>query len=200
MILLTLSCSSQYMVWYIANHSLAQAARKICRSLWTPAMEAHGIPLAQLTPLVERLATWRDEHLSKVGVPSVWPASWDFVAAVTACGSDSNYHCTWLVVNRALSDYDILEARRARDGSGPPCPEAEMVRERIAQEALHAALRISALVCPLSLVLSVSHPTLTCKHLCMIPRPPSLRPMVISDWTRTFSTSPSTRPASSSPS
>ena len=83
---------SEYMIWYIAAHSLARTARRFCRDLWTPEKEANGVPIATLRPLIDLLSVWRDEHLSKVGVPSVWPATWDFVAAVTACASDSNYH------------------------------------------------------------------------------------------------------------
>jgi hypothetical protein len=33
----------------------------------------------------DAMRTWRTEYLAKVGVPMVWPESWDFVAAVTAC-------------------------------------------------------------------------------------------------------------------
>lgn len=76
------------MIWYIAAHSLARTARRFCRDLWTPEKEANGVPIATLRPLIDLLSVWRDEHLSKVGVPSVWPATWDFVAAVTACESN----------------------------------------------------------------------------------------------------------------
>lgn len=81
------SSFSPSQIWYIAAHSLACTSRRVCRELWTPEKEENGIPIASLRPLIDALAIWRDEHLSKVGVPSVWPATWDFVAAVTACES-----------------------------------------------------------------------------------------------------------------
>ena len=52
----------------------------------------------------------------------------------------------WLILERAINDFDIRESRQSREGSAPHEPEADLIRERISQEALHAALRISALV------------------------------------------------------
>jgi hypothetical protein len=41
--------------------------------------------MSTVKTLADSLRMWRTEYLAKVGVPTVWPESWDFVAAVTAC-------------------------------------------------------------------------------------------------------------------
>lgn len=64
----------------------------------------------------------------------------------------------WLIINRAVDDFNIRETILFQTGQAPHIPEAELVRERISQEALHGALRISALVRPLSFSLSPSPP------------------------------------------
>jgi hypothetical protein len=54
-------------------------------NLWIPRTEREGVSLHDIRHIVSMLSSWRDEHLPKVGVPTVWPPSWDFAAAVTAC-------------------------------------------------------------------------------------------------------------------
>ena len=57
------------------------------RQLWRPATESDGIPMDVLLNLITLLNEWKDEHLSRVGVPSNFAAEWDFVSAVSACTS-----------------------------------------------------------------------------------------------------------------
>jgi hypothetical protein len=99
-------------------------------------VEASGIPLETLSDLTLRISSWRDEHLSKVGVPTVWPSSWDFVAAVTSCAIDSNYHVMWVVLHHAIRDFGIRAEDRA---------VAQPIVDQVASEALHGALRVAAL-------------------------------------------------------
>ena len=80
----------------------------------------------------------------------------------------------WLILERAINDFDIRESRQSREGSAPHEPEADLIRERISQEALHAALRISALVrlhCPSPVPDALVGPSLTTVSL------PSHRPL-----------------------
>lgn len=49
--------------------------------------------MTTLKTIADSLRTWRTEYLAKVGVPTVWPESWDFVAAVTACESSRWVSC-----------------------------------------------------------------------------------------------------------
>lgn len=53
--------------------------------LWQPGNETQGIPLNKIKQTVQLLTNWRDEYLTRVGVPTVWPETWNFIAAVTAC-------------------------------------------------------------------------------------------------------------------
>ena len=107
-----------------------------------------------LRTAADMLSGWRDEYLQVVGVPTVWPSSWDFVAAVTACASDANYHSIWIIIAQTIREYGILELRQIESGKFPYASPAEMdairasaekLKDRIFQEALHGALRISAL-------------------------------------------------------
>jgi hypothetical protein len=56
--------------------------------LWQPGNETQGIPLVKIKQTVKLLADWQDQYLTRVGVPTVWPETWDFMAAVTACEFD----------------------------------------------------------------------------------------------------------------
>jgi hypothetical protein len=87
------------------------------------------------------LSSWRDEHLSKLGVPSKWPEDWDFLAAIIACTTDVYYHCLWLVVMRAIDDFGVTESGNME--------ERKAIKERYKTESDHGAMRIAALVSPL---------------------------------------------------
>lgn len=52
----------------------------------------------------------------------------------------------WLILDRALEDFNIRETVSYERGTAHHNPEADSIRHRVSQEALHAALRISALV------------------------------------------------------
>lgn len=80
-------------IWYESAHDMAEIFRVVCKILWKPHVALRGVSFGRLTDLISRTITWRETHLHKVGVPTPsWPAHWDFVAAVTACSSDINYH------------------------------------------------------------------------------------------------------------
>jgi hypothetical protein len=138
-----------YLSWYASLHALARIIRQMCRALWIPAAETDGIPYDVLLSMVALFSQWRDEHLDRVGVPSNFEADWDFVAAVTACSSDATYHVMWIIMAQALEDYGIKEENllRAVDPlvSGPNVTEFDQIKHKLAEEALHGALRIAGL-------------------------------------------------------
>lgn len=61
--------------------------------------------------------------------------------AVSSCASDATYHVMWIILFNALDDFGVKEV-----GSPSNHHEIEAVKRRIAEEALHGALRISGLV------------------------------------------------------
>lgn len=73
--------------WHTSVSSLSRICRTLARGLFLPKCERLGVPMTTLKTIADSLRTWRTEYLAKVGVPTVWPESWDFVAAVTACES-----------------------------------------------------------------------------------------------------------------
>jgi hypothetical protein len=122
--------------------------RRLCHQLYTPKVKEQGIPLSVLIGFANSNSKWRDQHLSKLGVPSKWPEHWDFLAAITACSTDVYYHCLWLVVMRAVDDFGILEIKeRNRGNGGEVNVEVQSVLERYRTESDHGAMRIAALVC-----------------------------------------------------
>ena len=132
--------------WFTASIAGSSMCRKLCHQLYTPKVKQHGIPLSVLVEFANSNSKWRDEHLSKLGVPSKWPEHWDFLAAITACSTDVYYHCLWLVVMRAIHDFGILEIKdgsRANDGTSL---EVQGILERYRTESDHGAMRIAALV------------------------------------------------------
>ncbi|KAG8904857.1 hypothetical protein FRB99_001063 [Tulasnella sp. 403] len=126
----------------------------MCRWLWIPASEADGIPYDNLVGLVNMFSQWREEHLDRVGVPSNFEADWDFVAAVTACVYSFCLAVLRLSANlgsplrKAVDEYGIKEyndiTRSAPDASAD-LSEFEALRNNIADEAQHGALRIAGL-------------------------------------------------------
>jgi hypothetical protein len=121
------------------------------RQLWRPNTEADGIGFEQLKRLVRPLNDWRDEFLVHVGVPSNFQADWDFVAAVSACTSDAQYHVMWVILHNAVEEFGIREINEAQDletisTESPNVLQVEELRATIANEAMHGALRIAGLV------------------------------------------------------
>lgn len=125
--------------YYAASLAGSILAAKISAQLYTRKVKSHGISVPVLVELAHNLSSWRDEHLSKLGVPPKWPEDWDFLAAITACSTDVHYHCLWLVVMRAIDDFGIIESENNGE-------ELKGIKERYRTESNHGAMRIAALV------------------------------------------------------
>jgi len=71
------------------------------------------------------------------------------VSVVSACASDGTYHIIWVILFNALDDFGIREINDVlRSGSPPdalPNDQFEATKRKVAEEALHSALRIAAL-------------------------------------------------------
>ncbi|KAL4250756.1 Zn(2)-C6 fungal-type domain-containing protein [Abortiporus biennis] len=140
----------EFLGYYRAAHALARIARHMSRQLWRPATESDGIQLEVILTFYKYLQEWREEHLPRVGVPSNFHADWDFVSAVTACASDATYHIMWIILFNALDDFGVREVNDiVRTGSpGNALPnhlQIENLKRKIAEEAMHGALRIAGL-------------------------------------------------------
>ena len=123
--------------WHIASLAGSTLSAKLSSQLFTRKVKQNGIPLSCLVETAHALSRWRDEHLSKLGVPSKWPEDWDFLAAITACSTDVYYHCLWLVVMRAIDDFGIVDSGSIEEGKA--------IKERYKTESDHGSMRIAAL-------------------------------------------------------
>ncbi len=126
---------------------MARLIRSMSRELWRPSTEAEGISSQQLTAIVHSLLEWRAEHLIRVGVPSDFQADWDFVAAVSACSSDAQYHVVWVILYNAMEEFGIRELNEVQNSESSPsnAPNTEQINQlriQVCEEALHGALRI----------------------------------------------------------
>ena len=67
-----------------------------------------------------------------------------FLQAVSSCSSDATYHVMWIILFNALDDFGVKELNT---GIGMPHNHLEIdaVMRKVADEALHGALRISGL-------------------------------------------------------
>jgi hypothetical protein len=93
---------------------------------------------------------WRDQWLQHVGVPANSASDWDFISAISACASDATYHVLWVILFNAVDDFGIREVNELHAAGSSPSevPEYEQVestKEKLLDEALHGALRISGL-------------------------------------------------------
>ncbi|KAH7921905.1 hypothetical protein BV22DRAFT_1071424 [Leucogyrophana mollusca] len=131
----------EFLGYYRAAHALARISRTIARQLWRPTTDSDGIPLEAAVSYTTELSRWRDLHLQRVGVPPNLEAQWDFVSAVSACASDAQYHVMWVALFNAMDEFGI------RDTSSTPSSiaQVEAVKRKVFDEAVNAALRISAL-------------------------------------------------------
>ncbi|KAL1713034.1 hypothetical protein EV715DRAFT_212549 [Schizophyllum commune] len=129
--------------YYRAAHALARVARTMSRRLWTPAVEAGGIPHATLRLLTQALAGWRAAHLAAVGVPRDFGRGWGFVEAVSTCASDATFHVMWVILFGALDEFGVKVNPAA-------AAEKDEVCATIAEQALHGALRIAGLAAVLT--------------------------------------------------
>lgn len=146
-----LSLHIQFFGWYTAAHSMARVIREMSRQLWRPNIEADGIALESLLRLVTPLHQWRDEFLVHVGVPSNFQADWDFVAAVSACTSDAQYHVMWVILHNAVEEFGIREINDTQNlDTGTTVVtdtlQMEELQSKIVKEAIHGAVRIAGLV------------------------------------------------------
>lgn len=137
----------EFLGYYAAAHELARIARKMARQLWQPQIDAYGIPFEAVEQYTSDLFQWRDNHLSKVGVPTSLVAGWDFVTAVSACASDAQYHVMWIFLFNALEEHGIQEHEAVSPGQKS---RHESAKQKIFEEALQASLRVSALAGVLS--------------------------------------------------
>ncbi|CAK5269768.1 unnamed protein product [Mycena citricolor] len=145
----------EFLGYYRAAHSLARTARQISRNLWRPSTESDGVPFEVLYMLTSALSTWRDDFLAIVGVPSNFEGEWDFVSAVSSCASDATYHVMWVILFMALDDFGIKEINEVTRMNQPVTmvpnhAQIDMVKRKVAEEALHGALRIAGLAAVLT--------------------------------------------------
>ncbi|KAF8194249.1 hypothetical protein BJ912DRAFT_1021497 [Pholiota molesta] len=129
--------------YYRAAHSLARTARHMSRQLWRPATDSDGISFDNLCTFANALTEWRDEFLNLVGVPSNFEGEWDFVSAVSSCASDATYHVMWIILFNALDDFGVKEQNAGI--SIHNMAEIDAAKRKVADEALHGALRIAGL-------------------------------------------------------
>ena len=66
--------------YYGPAHSLARTARQMSRQLWKPVTDAHGIPFDTVHSFTVALTQWREQFLTRVGVPRNFKGDWDFVS------------------------------------------------------------------------------------------------------------------------
>ncbi|KAF7291597.1 hypothetical protein HMN09_01250800 [Mycena chlorophos] len=142
--------SSQFLGYYRAAHALARIARQMSRNLWRPSTDSDGVPFEVLYALTTQLSAWRDEFLTIVGVPSNFEGEWDFVSAVSSCASDATYHVMWVVLFNAVDEFGVKEVNEVTRMNQPLSmvpnySQIDLVMRKVADEALHGALRISGL-------------------------------------------------------
>ncbi|KDQ62585.1 hypothetical protein JAAARDRAFT_465069 [Jaapia argillacea MUCL 33604] len=140
----------EFLGYYRASHALARISRQISRQFWRPITESDGIPCDVLCQFISLLSEWRDQYLLKVGIPSNFQAEWDFVSAVSACGSDATYHTMWVVMFNAVDDFGIKEVNEVLRMGGSPTSlpnhlQIEVAKKKLMEEALHGSSRISGL-------------------------------------------------------
>ncbi|KAF5389321.1 hypothetical protein D9757_003453 [Collybiopsis confluens] len=138
----------EFLGYYRAAHSLARTARQMSRQLWRPVTDVDGIPFETLRSFASELRRWRDEYLSRVGVPKTYNAAWDFVTTVSCFASDAQYHVMWIILFNALDEFGLKEINEHERGITPLGNIGHHIEEsvkRVAEEALNGALRISAL-------------------------------------------------------
>lgn len=157
-----------YLAFFGSMHDTVVFQRKLSSYYFVPRSHIEGVRLDKVVEIVEMLKKWRDNHLEKVGVPLPhWPPHWDYIAAVSACTSDINYHANWIVLWRLVDEMGIygtdrsdatspihqdrLKRRTASEQDAVPrdqVPDSEQVQLTLAtiqEEALNSALRIAGL-------------------------------------------------------
>ncbi|KAJ9476768.1 Zn(2)-C6 fungal-type domain-containing protein [Pseudozyma hubeiensis] len=156
-----------YLAFFGSAHDAVVFQRKLAALYFAPRSHIEGVALHKVAEIVESLKKWRDDHLEKVGVPLPhWPPHWDYIAAVSACTSDINYHANWIVLWRLVDEMGIYGTDRSdatspihqdrlkrrldpdqdvpRDGV-PDAEQVQLILNTIQEEALNSALRIAGL-------------------------------------------------------
>ena len=156
-----------YLAFFGSAHDAVNFQRKLSSMYFAPRSHIEGVRIEKVSEVVDLLKKWRVDHLEKVGVPLPhWPPHWDYIAAVSACTSDINYHANWIVLWRLVDEMGIygtdrsnasspihqdrLKRRIALEPEPPreeiPDPEhVQLVLATIQEEALNSALRIAGL-------------------------------------------------------
>ncbi|KAM6489046.1 hypothetical protein JOM56_015458 [Amanita muscaria] len=129
--------------YYRAAHSLARTARKMSRHLWKPIVESDGIAYGILCTFSQELTQWRNDYLQLVGIQNGSVGDWDFVSAVSCCASDATYHVMWIILFTALDDFGLKESILGSPNANPT--QFDLIKRKIADEALKGALRIAKL-------------------------------------------------------
>lgn len=157
-----------YLAFYGSAHDGVLLQRQLSQMYFAPRSHIEGVRLDKVAEVADMLTKWREDHLEKVGVPLPhWPSHWDYIAAVSACTSDINYHANWIALWRLVDEMGIrgtdrsdatspihqerLKRRSASDheiASREDAPDPENVQLLVAtiqEEALNSALRIAGL-------------------------------------------------------
>ena len=71
------------------------------------------------------------------------PGIHKLLQAVSSCASDATYHVMWIILFTALDDFGIKELNSGITHHS--LAEIDVVRRKVADEALHGALRIAGL-------------------------------------------------------
>lgn len=140
-----------------------------------PTILANGIPTREINRLQDMLQDWEEKYLQFVGVPEHFKAEWDFITAVSACeltvpssppllrdtnrdiGTiDAQYHIMWVILQQAVDEFKILEAKHLTDDQGhrrrygpedsPIIAAAAELERSVEVKATTGALRIANLV------------------------------------------------------
>ncbi|ETS63648.1 hypothetical protein PaG_01949 [Moesziomyces aphidis] len=156
-----------YLAFFGSMHDAVTFQSKVSAMHFAPRSHIEGVPFDKVAEAAELLKKWRVDHLEKVGVPLPhWPPHWDYIAAVSACTSDINYHANWICLWRLVDETGILGTDRSdatspihqdrlkrrsaseRDvarGDAPDPDRVQAVLATIQEEALNSALRIAGL-------------------------------------------------------
>lgn len=163
-----LSDLDSYLAFFGSAHDAVTFQRKLAAMYFAPRNHIKGVRFDKVVDVMEMLKKWRVDHLEKVGVPLPhWPPHWDYIAAVSACTSDINYHANWITLWRLVDEVGIYgtdrsdatspihqERLKRRNSDSLPAPREEdvpdpervqLVLATIQEEALNSALRIAGL-------------------------------------------------------
>lgn len=124
-----------------ANLDMAKIARTLARQLARPDVPTRGMPFAVLHQAMDSLRAWETQYLLTVGVPNNFQADWDFIAAVSACTCDAQYHVMWVILHSALEEFRLREARNGEMDD----KVAQELERQVAEKALTGAIRIAGL-------------------------------------------------------